>query len=119
METTNNLIKKQMSTEECIERIETLFRSYQKDSEFNYQLTVNDSPFNQLKDRVLWKPIKEYSRDKYDWVLVQFEEKRTGFRSVPKVAEMRIDNKWHLDSEDDNLEYYLNNYCIVVAFKEI
>lgn len=119
METTNLLNKKQLTTEECIVRLETLIKSYQKDSEFNYQLNVSDSPFNQLKDRVLWKPIEEYSRDKYDWVLVKFVEKRTGFIGLPHIAEMRIDNKWHLDSEDANLEYYFNNDCIAVVFKEI
>ena len=34
---------------EAIERLECLFKAYQKDSEFNYQLTIPNSPFNVIK----------------------------------------------------------------------
>ena len=45
--------KKEKTLRECIESLECLFKSYQKDSEFNYQLSVDDSPFNILKKAVL------------------------------------------------------------------
>lgn len=45
--------KKEKTLRECIESLECLFKSYQKDSEFNYQLSVSDSPFNILKKAVL------------------------------------------------------------------
>lgn len=41
--------QKLLTIEECVNRLETLFKAYQKDSEFNYQLSVSDSPFNTLK----------------------------------------------------------------------
>ena len=48
---------KKLTIEECLQRLEILFKSYQKDSEFNYQLSVSDSPFNQLKKLVCNKGI--------------------------------------------------------------
>lgn len=45
--------KKEKTLRECIESLECLFKAYQKDSEFNYQLSVDDSPFNILKRAVL------------------------------------------------------------------
>ena len=45
--------KKELTAVECIERLETLFKYYVKDSEFNYQLNVSDSPFNTLKKLVM------------------------------------------------------------------
>lgn len=45
--------KKEKTLRECIESLECLFKSYQKDSEFNYQLSVSDSPFNILRKAVL------------------------------------------------------------------
>ena len=44
--------KEKLTIQECISRLETFFRAYQKDSEFNYQLSVSDSPFNQLREHV-------------------------------------------------------------------
>lgn len=45
--------KREKTLRECIESLECLFKAYQKDSEFNYQLSVSDSPFNILKKAVL------------------------------------------------------------------
>lgn len=41
------------SIEECIKSIECLFKAYQKDSEFNYQLSNQHSPWNILKLHIL------------------------------------------------------------------
>lgn len=35
--------------QECISSLETLFKYYKNDSEFNYQLEVSNSPFNLIK----------------------------------------------------------------------
>ena len=114
----NGCEKETLTIKECINRLETLFRSYSKDSEFNYQLSVSDSPFNQLKKLVSWQPIENYQVGKHDWVLVQFEEKDTKFRCIPKVAEFR-NGKWH--SEDDSIgeEKYLNEICKAIAFVDM
>lgn len=114
----NGCEKETLTIKECINRLETLFRSYSKDSEFNYQLSVSDSPFNQLKKLVSWQPIENYQVGKHDWVLVQFEEKDTKFRCIPIVAEFR-NGKWH--SKDDSIgeETYLNEICKAIAFVDM
>ena len=40
-----------------------------------------------------WRPISEYSRDKYDWVLVKAFD--VDFGCIPFVAEMRADGEWY------------------------
>ena len=50
------------------------------------------------------EPLDDYKG--YDWVLVQFIEKETGFELIPTVAEFR-DNRWWLESsEKNNIDYY-------------
>lgn len=45
------------------------------------------------KHIVGWRPISEYSRKKYDWVLVKYFD--DSCECVPEVAEMRVDGKWY------------------------
>lgn len=40
-----------------------------------------------------WRPISEYSREKYDWVLVKYFHE--SFECLPEVAEMRVDERWY------------------------
>jgi hypothetical protein len=40
-----------------------------------------------------WRPISEYDRNKYDWVLVKCKDGEDW--CVPVVAEMRADGKWY------------------------
>ncbi len=40
-----------------------------------------------------WRPISEYSRDEYDWVLIKCFD--GSFECIPEVAEMRVDGKWY------------------------
>lgn len=47
----------------------------------------------ELKEKNKWKPIKEYNRQKYDWVLVKYFD--GDYECVPEVAEQRIDGKWY------------------------
>ena len=118
---TGPLKKEELTIQECLARLETLFKSYQKDSEFNYQLSVCDSPFNQLKELVSWKPMEEYFTVQHDWVIVQFEEKDTGWRGLPKIVEFRTnDNMWHEQCDDTHaMDDYLNNICKPIAFMEL
>ena len=105
---------------ECLQCLETLFKAYQQDSEFNYQLVNELSAFNQLKKLVGWKPIEEYFDNNHDWVLVQFEEIETGFRGLPEIAEFRtIDNKWHTNADDWATDNYLAEMCKPIAFMEL
>ena len=47
----------------------------------------------ELKEKNKWKPIKEYNRQKYDWVLVKYFD--GNYECVPEVAEQRNDGKWY------------------------
>lgn len=46
-----------------------------------------------------WQPISEYSRDKYDWVLIKYFDGDE--ECVPQVAELRSDGKWHVSTDFD------------------
>lgn len=45
------------------------------------------------KHIVGWRPISEYSRENYDWVLVKYFD--GSYECIPEVAEMRVDGKWY------------------------
>lgn len=40
-----------------------------------------------------WQPISNYTREKYDWVLIKYFD--GDFECVPVVAEQRTDGKWY------------------------
>ena len=103
-------------TNMCIyQAIETLLTAYEKEKGENVKLRLQDIPFiegelkaykdrvNELKQDVekekeknkelKWKPIKEYDRKKYDWVLVKYFD--GDYECVPEVAEKRSDGKWY------------------------
>lgn len=46
-----------------------------------------------------WRPISEYCRDKYDWVLIKYFDGEE--ECVPQVAELRSDWKWHVSTDFD------------------
>lgn len=53
-----------------------------------------------IKDKIeeiKWKPISEYSRETYDWVLVKYFDNE--YECIPDVAELRIDGKWYNRSD--------------------
>lgn len=52
----------------------------------------------ELKERAKWKPIKEYNRQKYDWVLVKYFD--GDYECVPEVAEQRGDGKWYTSEKE-------------------
>lgn len=46
---TGDLTKKELTLKECVDRLECLFKAFKDCSEFNYQLTSQNSPFQVLK----------------------------------------------------------------------
>lgn len=59
-----------------------------------YSRLQNSRPINKPVNNIIgWRPISEYSREKYDWVLVKCFHK--SFECIPEVAEMRVDGKWY------------------------
>lgn len=73
---------------------------------FNRDLETVRSFVNLLRSRgslykfltYSWLPISEYSREKYDWVLVKYFD--GDFECIPEVAEMRVDGKWYNQTGD-------------------
>lgn len=68
------------------------FNEYNLDS-LRIRLSNMLSSKSEEKHIVGWRPISEYSRDKYDWVLVKYFD--DPLECVPEVAEMRVDGKWY------------------------
>ena len=59
-----------------------------------YDKLLNAVPNKPAEKHIVdWRPISEYSRDKYDWVLVKYFD--GSYECVPEVAEMRVDGKWY------------------------
>ena len=57
-------------------------------------LTLQELEKEKEKNKELkWKPIKDYDRKKYDWVLVKYFD--GDYECVPEVAEKRSDGKWY------------------------
>lgn len=55
-----------------------------------------DNVLNRIEKQskeIKWKPIKDYDRKKYDWVLVKYFD--GDYECVPEVAEKRSDGKWY------------------------
>lgn len=66
-----------------------------EDSSF---VSLSLKKYNELYDKSKigankWRPISEYNRELYDWVLVKCFE--GSFECIPFVAEMRNDGKWY------------------------
>ena len=65
------------------------------------ELELNLQNFNEMyiaKDKIKWKPISEYDREKYDWVLVKYFD--GDFECIPEVAEKRVDGKWYTSEKE-------------------
>ena len=54
--------------------------------------------YNKEKEKNKWKPISEYNREKYDWVLVKYFDGE--YECVPEVAEQRCDGKWYTSEKE-------------------
>lgn len=73
-------------------------------------------------EKLVWQPIENYNNNKRDWVLVQFvlkSDKR--YMLIPRVCELRKDNKWHILDDNENGETFefINESCKAVAFIDI
>ena len=80
--------------------IETLLTAYEKEKETSHyiqsQLDIANAKLVEEKEKnkkIKWKPIKDYDRKKYDWVLVKYFD--GDYECVPEVAEKRNDGKWY------------------------
>ena len=69
-----------------------LIRTFKREGIENF-ITIRREIYDNLIEKTKWKPIKEYNRKEYDWVLVKFYD--GDYECVPEVAEQRFDGKWY------------------------
>lgn len=75
-------------------------------------VSLNIERYNKLYDaskRAVdgWRPISEYDREKYDWVLLKFID--GPFESIPTVGELRSDGIWY-SREDAKIPYNITHF---------
>lgn len=95
--------------DECLSSLETLFKAYQNDSEFNYQLTVKNSPFNRLKELIKqkeWEQAADESLKQMYFDSMRKSEK--AFEIIKRDPEVIIDtinlyDDW--ETYDEDCEY--------------
>lgn len=95
--------RKEKTLKECIESLETLFKSYKKDSEFNYQLEVENSEFNILKKHFLI----EEGCDEYSLPMPKIENQN--FKRYIKTADGKVFDMEKIKKAIIDETYY-NNY---------
>ena len=61
----------------------------------------------------VWKPVSEYNREKYDWVLIKYFDGEE--ECVPQVAELRSDGKWHVSTDFDG-DFTIPSWFDVIYF---
>ena len=71
-----------------IKAIETLIKYIKEES----------IPRAVVEEKISWKPISEYNRKNYDWVLVKYFD--GDYECVPEVAERRSDGKWYTSEKE-------------------
>lgn len=88
-----------------------IFKEWEKEDIRFYDAEVqeaNDSAtwwqnrYNALKkqyDKLTWRPISEYSTQKYDWVLCKYIIKDDGFECIPAVMEKRL-GMWYMQNDE-------------------
>ena len=90
-----------MSEEKLKELAESIFNKL-NDEEKLYLLIVNNEKnkiierLNNIINKLCWKPIEEYDKGDYDWVLIKYFDK--DYECIPIVAEKRL-GKWYSESE--------------------
>ena len=79
--------------QQCQLVIDYLIRDRDFDENYIQQLEEELEKEKEKNKELKWKPIKDYDRKKYDWVLVKYFD--GDYECVPEVAERRNDDKWY------------------------
>ena len=77
---------------------EDTLKNIWKVNQENKKLKEENQRLNNVLNELKWKPIEEYEKPKYDWVLVKYFDK--DYECVPCVAEKRF-GKWHSIDEKE------------------
>ena len=88
--------------DELIEIQQGLLDLYKQEKDKNIELATTIDALNtdlkQEKEKNRWRPISEYDRKKYDWVLVKYFD--GDYECVPEVAEKRANGKWYTSDRE-------------------
>lgn len=79
-----------------------IYKRYDKIKKENERL-------NNIIDELEWKPIEQYEKPKYDWVLVKYYIE-PNFECIPAVAEKRFD-KWYNRNDEEiigDVRYFMD-----------
>jgi hypothetical protein len=79
-----------------------------QDSKRTKQLEQEIERLNNIINELKWKPIEEYDKGNYDWVLVKYFD--GDYECVPCVAEKRF-GKWHSRDEKEiqfDVRYFMD-----------
>ena len=101
IETLNNLVQDKEYFEKLEERIEKVNNYVQEQKQEIERL-------NNIINELDWKPIEEYDKGVYDWVLVKYFD--GDFECIPCVAEKRF-GKWHSIDEKEikfDVKYFMD-----------
>lgn len=88
-----------------------------EDSDFELSLSKNEvldivnefDRLNNIIDELKWKPIEQYEKPKYDWVLVKYYIE-PNFECIPAVAEKRF-GKWYNRNDEEiigDVRYFMD-----------
>lgn len=98
----NDLVLKQK------ERIEYLERSNNRREDEILELRKENADLDDIINKLKWKPIEEYDKGNYDWVLVKYFD--GDYECIPCVAEKRF-GKWHSIDEKEiqfDVKYFMD-----------
>lgn len=99
----NGASKKVMSGEEIVDNIKGMLKAggtLSAGFDYGEEVIIQGllDLYNKEKEKNKWKPISEYNREKYDWVLVKYFD--GDYECVPEVAEKRSDGKWYTSEKE-------------------
>ena len=97
------------------QRLKEQIRKY-KDLGFEH-LCKENQRLNNVLNELKWKPIEEYDRKKYDWVLVKYHLE-DNYECIPCVAEMRYDGFWY-DRDDNIIDYDVDYFFDMQLLDEL
>lgn len=91
--------------EDKIKELQEINKEHQK---LNGELRKENERLNNIINELKWKPIEEYDKGNYDWVLVKYFD--GDYECIPCVAEKRF-GKWHSIDEKEikfDVKYFMD-----------
>ena len=114
-DTGKDIIETIINQKEEIERLNKKIEQYENPEDMTLMFMWCDEKakdeikrLNNIINELKWKPIEEYDKDNYDWVLVKYFD--GDYECVPCVAEKRF-GKWYSIDEKEiqfDVKYFMD-----------